>query len=755
MKHVLVRHLSRFGATTVLLAAGWPSVAEAQTEPVVVGGTQGAGWLEATEFEPVVIRGPTAVEKTNTPGGVIDFDVADREHWIFPQKVDSTKNIMIALGQRGGSMTTPTFGFKNLVPQFPNMIDDKGETALEVRAETAGQSAKAFGFILQIDLGAVFGINRIKFFPRNADPLYEAPTFPFQKDFLKSFEIFVNDGGPENERDGVIIFESLDIVSKNEDAVVDLRIQTELVRYLRLKSLTNTEFEIAEFQMFARGYVPEATYVSDIYDFERRALLGNIRWVQEQVGDPTASTMRVRTRSGSDPLPVVYPRVGLQASGRIVLRDVTGGARPEEIPIEALWKKATHVDDAVLKEIVETVLDNTDKDGRDVLLDYRQLPPEQRAALEIDHDYYYNTDLVAQGERRNLRDDLTDWSPWSSPYEVTGIVAAKELGALGGGTPITSPSPRRYFQFMVEFENRTFDAATGLGGLAFDVARPAFADSLIAEILPRTGAVGQTTPFTYAVLSKWLLGDVGFDQLEIDTPLQTEAVRTVVITGPDLPDREADFSDRPLVNLPLTDNEISVMEVRDDGFIISFPRVESDSVLIKVGFDNAILRYGTRFTGRARNAANPFLGQTVIPGNAADLSNPVVDLQDPDTQPIGGLDAKNLTVVVPIARDLLVNVKAEPPVFTPNGDGTNDECLIRYDVTNIAEATPVKINIYDLSGRLISSREEPRNSGRFSWSWKGTNDGGGLTPPGNYIFSVRLDAGPTETTFVGVVAVAY
>ena len=78
---------------------------------------------------------------------------------------------------------------------------------------------------------------------------------------------------------------------------------------MRLKSLTALGFDIAEFQVFGTGFVPEAVYISNIFDFGDLALLGNVRWVQEQVGDPQLSRIAVRTRTGIDPEPVEFNKV--------------------------------------------------------------------------------------------------------------------------------------------------------------------------------------------------------------------------------------------------------------------------------------------------------------------------------------------------------------------------------------------------------------------------------------------------------------
>ena len=91
-------------------------------------------------------------------------------------------------------------------------------------------------------MGAIFGVNRFKFFPRNADPAFPAPDFQSQDDFLKGYEIFVNDGQPESRREGSLIWETVAFEGQNQEAVVDVRIPTRFVRFLRLKSLTAADF---------------------------------------------------------------------------------------------------------------------------------------------------------------------------------------------------------------------------------------------------------------------------------------------------------------------------------------------------------------------------------------------------------------------------------------------------------------------------------------------------------------------------------
>ncbi len=722
---------------------------DAELEVVQLGGEGGLAWESGGGAIPaLVILDPATVDQSNTPGGVIDFAPVDRAHWIFPQQADTTDNILIGVNskERGGRVFTPIPSFRFLEADFPQMFDDDGNTALAVKSSGTGGTG-AFGLLIEFDLGAIFGVNRFKFFPRNADPAFPAPDFQSQDDFLKGYEIFVNDGRPESRREGSLIWETVAFEGQNQEAVVDVRIPTRFVRFLRLKSLTAADFEIAEFQVFSEGFVPQAVYISNVFDFGDPALLGRLRWVEEQVGDPTRSRVQVRTRSGDDPQPVEFTRVGKQSSGRLEQR----GDTVFDIPIDAPWKRAEEVEDSELQGLIANVLDNEAMDGREALLTFGQLPFAQRSQITLDEAHY---NKLASDQRSVIRDDLTNWSPWSPPYSPEGIVAPDQLPDPGTGTLIVSPSPRRYFQVMLEFFNAEVDAATGIGGVAWDVFRPVFADSLIAEILPRTATLGQATRFTYGVLVKATAQNAGFDRFEISTPLRPASIGQVEIRRPDGTTEAADFSGSSLAALPVEQHGFSVVAVRDDGFVMAFPRIAEDGAVLTLEFENAVLRLGTRFAGRALNADNAVLGQVVLAGNAANLSRE--GMEDPDRRAVGTLDPENLFVNVPITDDLLVNVAAVPSVFTPNGDGVNERAAITYDITNIAHPTRVRLRIYDLSGRLIRNLYEGLDtSGRFPRFWDGRDDGDDPVPPGHYIFAVALDAGTGEEKRSGIVKVAY
>ena len=749
-------HLSRL--VLAGLAALVLITSQCTAEVVVVGGSRGLGWESGGGSIPAtVIRTARTVERTNAPGGVIDFAPQDRPNWIFPQRADITANIAVGANseERGGSILSLNSSRR---AEFAKMIDDDGTTALDMR-----QASPLLGVIIDLDLGSRFGINRFKFFPRNADPDYPAPDFPFQNNFIRGFELFVNDGTPQTQLEGVPIFETVVLETQNDNAVVDISIEPQYVRFIRLKSLTTVGFEIAEFQVFGTGFVPEARYVSNVFDFGDLALVGKLRSLEEKVGDTGRSKVEIRTRSGLDPQPIEFNKIrpgerlfrvggGTGTDTGIISSVYRGGINTSEV--EVPWKQAKDVEDEELKTLIETVLDNDAIDAREAFRVFKELPLEKQALIVIDQGDYGR---LSNDDKGGIRDDLTNWSDWSPPQARAGVVASEEeLEDTGLGVQVFSLVPRRYFQFSIDFFSDDFSASTGVGGLAFEVLSPPFAAELVAEIAPRAAVLGQRTDFMYAVRNRSRPGqDRGFDRFEIDTPVRVESIGRIAIEQVDGTVQEADFSTASLDALPLSQNGFSVLEVREDGFVIAFNPIVEDGTLLKVAFAGTVLRFGTTFTGRARHSqANSTIGQGVIAGNAADLSP--LGFADIDQQPVGTPVARNLSVAGPLVGDLLINVRAKPAVFTPNEDDLNDRTFIQYDITSLRRLSPVVVRIFDLAGRLVRNLYQDQDlSGRFTRSWDGRDEQGNLVPPGHYVFSVSLTAGTGKVEEAGLVGVVY
>lgn len=300
-------------------------------------------------------------------------------------------------------------------------------------------------------------------------------------------------------------------------------------------------------------------------------------------------------------------------------------------------------------------------------------------------------------------DEPDTWSPWSTPYR-------------NSGDPILSPAPRRYFQFSMAFESDGLEDGIAVDSLAFEVFRPALAQAIVGEIWPQEVPVGVDTSFVYSIE---VTDAEGFDRLEIDTPAPVRALRELRVD-----DQEIEFSE----------------ELGAKGLRASFARQTGNRAL-QVVFDTAVLRYETVFTGRlldtTREGAIP---QVIESGNAAPR-----------------FAGDDLSVRVPLKGQRLVyQVSAMPAVFTPNGDGINDNTTITYDLLYLTGQAPVALQIYDLARNQVAELPVTGSgSGRFQLPWDGRDAQGELLIPGVYILQVEVETDSGTERSSSVVTIAY
>ena len=700
-------------------------------ESRVLGGAGGQPWSSGGgEIQAAVQLGVDQAAVTNTPGDVVDFDFPERPGWIFPQKSDSTRNIAA-----GATLSTPNILKPGITEELVLMVDGDLETAFTHKGEVGGPPILAFGAMFDVDLGAPFGVNRVQFFPRNA-PGFEAPAFPFQNDFLRAYELLVNDGS-ENARDesGRPVLTSFKLELQNDHPVVDLRIPPQYLRFLRLKSQTVVGFEIAEFRVFGSGFVPEARFISNVYDLgDDWGVWGRIRWIEETLGPEGLSQARITTRAGHDDTPLEFTRPG-----------------PDDSVLP--WRQGAK---ATTAEGEEIALD--DLDPLEALRAYGALPLAEKNRVALTLEEYLG--LNPRGE---IRDDPDAWTPWSAPYgpEATRGITAESILDEQLGATITTPGPRRYFQVRVELMSRNLEAATGIGQLAFTVHPPA-AERIVGEIYPRQAGLAVPETFTYAVMPTRIRPgrDSGFDTFEIATPVRVEAIERVQVHFHDGRTESADFSGRDLASATLPTDPAAgfgIEAVEERRFRVRFPAITAsdleagEAALLTIRFRCRVLRYGTTFPGWAGRTGSGSTGQKILAGNAAHLGP-----GDPAFPPLGTADPRILSVDVPLAAaGVLINARVSPRPFSPNGDGVNDGTRISYDLSRVIGPVAVEVRILDLAGRLVRRLFTGEQAGgHWSIPWDGTG-GGGPVPPGIYLAHVEVNSAASVETAATVVEVAY
>ena len=725
--------MQRISLSLAMLATFCLVAQNLAAESRVLGGASDRPWNGGGGEIPAAVE--TSVDEaaiTNTPGGVVDFDFPGRPGWIFPQKADSTRNIAAE-----ATLTSPNILTSGIAEELLLMVDGDLETAFTQKGEAGGPQVLAFGAMVGVDLGARFGVNRIQFFPRNA-PGFEAPDFPFQNDYLRAYELLFNDGS-ENSRDesGRPVLTTFKLELQNDRPVVDLRIPPQYLRFLRLKSQTVVGFEIAEFQVFGAGFVPEARYISNVFDLGLRwGVWGKIRWIEETLGHEGLAQARITTRAGHDDTPLEFTRPS------------PGGS------VNLPWKQGAV---ATTAEGTEVALD--DLEPLDALRAYRALPlaEKNRVALSLE-------DYLGLNPRGEIRDDPDAWTPWSAPYgpEGTSGITAENIDDEQLGTLVTTPGPRRFFQVRVELVSRDLEAATGVGQLAFTVFPPA-AERIVGEIYPRQAELAVLETFTYAVMPTRIRPgrDSGFDTFEIATPVRVEAIESIQVLFHDGRTEAADFSGQDLSPSALPTDpaaDFGIEAVEDRRFRVRFPPItvsdlEADeTAVLQIRFRCRVLRYGTTFPGWAGTTGTGSIGQKILAGNAAHLGP-----GDATFPPVATADPRMLSVDVPLAGgDVLINTRAVPRPFSPNGDGINDRTRISYDLSRVIGPVPVEVKVFNLSGhlvrRLFSGEQE---GGHWSIPWDGTNRSGEFVPPGIYLAHVEVHSAASAETVATVVEVAY
>ena len=148
--------------------------------------------------------------------------------------------------------------------------------------------------------------------------------------------------------------------------------------------------------------------------------------------------------------------------------------------------------------------------------------------------------------------------------------------------------------------------------------------------------------------------------------------------------------------------------------------------LLELRFTSTLYTPGAALEAALGSSAAPGSWQRVDSGDATEIA-----------------PGSGMVLTGPIGGDrILSEVALSSPVFTPNGDGLNEEATFRFSVTNLTGKQRVELRFYDLSGRLVHRivEERPEVSGEYSLSWNGEDAGGGMVAPGIYLVAIAIDA---------------
>lgn len=317
-----------------------------------------------------------------------------------------------------------------------------------------------------------------------------------------------------------------------------------------------------------------------------------------------------------------------------------------------------------------------------------------------------------------------DWSTWSVPHTQSGEA-------------IKSPSPRQYMELRLILLTDRADAGATLRSIAINTSDPV-ADRLVGEVWPtRIETVGTPEEFSYFIRPDFTAADQGFDEITLAATAGAEIELLEVRTG-----SKDDFANGQTTNYAPAD--LTLIDTPADSLRLRLnEKIDRGTELVQVRFRATIFGNSASFRALVQNSAVPGFWQRVDEGDPTEL-----------------VSSQTVTVLALSGDEIIRDFSLESQVFTPNGDGVNDELVVSFGVARVGAERPVTLTVYDLSGveanRIEERRSDPR--GNYVFQWDGKDHLGELVPPGIYLARVKVDvdSDSADNTFVQrVVHVAY
>ena len=250
--------------------------------------------------------------------------VARDSIWTWP--AEAGENLSLRLAERGGMAVGLVANLDGTfrVPLGTLLYDGDTSTAFDPDQFDAINRSTP----VEIDLGAVFRIDRVRLFPRL--------DRQNRRRFLQVFRLLTKAESQAEYDPAFSFFAS----TPNVEPVVEKRIDSRDVRYVLIEPSTEREWELAEVEIYGAGDAPVGTYVSRPV----RARYPNIVWgkVRYEGGSIENAPATVQTRTGSDRDPEHYFRLDLQAEDgllRVSREDYQALPDEEKGPIKPnpLW----------------------------------------------------------------------------------------------------------------------------------------------------------------------------------------------------------------------------------------------------------------------------------------------------------------------------------------------------------------------------------------------------------------------------------
>ena len=307
------------------------------------------------------------------------------------------------------------------------------------------------------------------------------------------------------------------------------------------------------------------------------------------------------------------------------------------------------------------------------------------------------------GVRASITYDSDNWTFWSAPFVESG-----QPINLRNGT---------HLQFRVTMESDSFDDFVHLDSLWLETA-PLLAANVRGEVAPLDDPqpasgitqvpLGEAIEFVYDLQADFETVDApGFDLLRIRTGHQTE------LKSLQLGESRTETAPTEIIQEP-------------EGLLIHLPEriTRANNPPIRIVFGTEIFEFATTFQSEVLDSERDVLPQPVV---GADVG--------------AALSTNSLRVLGTTGQttDFIQNLTFSSSVFTPNGDGINDELRVAYSLFRLPETVPVVLEVYSLDGRRVALVEAGlQSAGPQSLQWDGRDESGRRLPPGLYLVALDL-----------------
>ena len=379
------------------------------------------------------------------------------------------------------------------------------------------------------------------------------------------------------------------------------------------------------------------------------------------------------------------------------------------------------------------------------------------------------------------------WSEWSESYLPTnGINEAT----------ITSPNPRKFVQVRINLSSEDPFKTARIRNLRIELAPP-LALELAGELalisdqgvargvtdlavlsadyaLPRDINPLQSQQFSYFIRAAApdptdpTVRD-GFNEVLIVTPRasrltgvrlgRVEVVQTSSLIDPDQVRTSAVTTSLDRV---FTADAQGVLR-SEDGSALTQMATGADSILVRFPFSlNADLPTDTHALIEVQFESQSFREGIEILSfvRASDSDEGVFQRVDANGQDATELvDSSTARVSLTALGNALIQDVEMGSVFTPNGDGINDELAVNFALLKVLEERPLSVEFFDLSGRLVGRGAGTTGVlgkvGAQTFSWDGRDLGGQMVPPGVYLCRIKVKADDQDSRLTRLVHVAY